>query len=100
MSEPLYLIWSHEHCRWWATGNTGYTRDLWAAGRYSWADADRECRQRSWEDGKLPPEVMVLAPEDDHLTFTAAELRNIDSLMNVRIAHATDMARERREAGG
>jgi hypothetical protein len=30
-----YLIWSHEHGRWWLPGGRGYTTNLAEAGRYS-----------------------------------------------------------------
>lgn len=42
-SEPdtgdLYLIWSHEHGRWWGAGRRGYTRSIAEAGRYNRAEA-------------------------------------------------------------
>jgi hypothetical protein len=42
MSDP-YLIWSHEHKRWWGPGESGYTRHVSQAGRYSHADAVAIC---------------------------------------------------------
>ena len=30
-----YLIWSHEHSRWWAPGGRGYVRELSRAGRFT-----------------------------------------------------------------
>jgi hypothetical protein len=36
MTEPgTYLIWSHEHGRWWGPGGRGYVQNLSKAGRYS-----------------------------------------------------------------
>lgn len=32
--EPEYVIWSHEHNKWWAANSSGYTDDLAQAGRY------------------------------------------------------------------
>jgi hypothetical protein len=29
-----YLVWSTEHCAWWAPGHRGYVRDVAEAGRF------------------------------------------------------------------
>jgi hypothetical protein len=34
-----YLIWSEEHGSWWGPGNSGYTRSLFEASRYSLSEA-------------------------------------------------------------
>jgi hypothetical protein len=34
-----YVIWSHEHARWWATYCAGYVSTLDSAGRYSFIEA-------------------------------------------------------------
>jgi hypothetical protein len=38
-----YLVWSHEHGRWWGPGRSGYTRRLSEAGRYTRAEAVAIC---------------------------------------------------------
>ena len=44
MSDEIYLIWSHEHGRWWMPGGRGYTKSPALAGRYSREAALRICR--------------------------------------------------------
>ncbi len=34
-----YLVWSHEHGKWWGPGGRGYVRSLARAGRYTRASA-------------------------------------------------------------
>jgi hypothetical protein len=38
-----YLIWSHEHGRWWGPGGCGYVSRMSQAGRYSREQALRIC---------------------------------------------------------
>lgn len=38
-----YLIWSHEHGRWWGPDGCGYERSLRKAGRYSRDEALAIC---------------------------------------------------------
>lgn len=38
-SEDIYLVWSHEHSRWWGPGFNGYTPSMSEAGRYTRAQA-------------------------------------------------------------
>jgi hypothetical protein len=38
-NELDYLIWSHEHGKWWGAFGCGYTRRLSEAGRYTRRDA-------------------------------------------------------------
>jgi hypothetical protein len=38
-----YLIWSHEHGRWWGPGGRGYVRQLSQAGRFSRDNALTHC---------------------------------------------------------
>lgn len=35
----LYLVWSHEHRRWWGVNGAGYVRSFEAAGRYTHREA-------------------------------------------------------------
>lgn len=39
----LYLVWSHDHSRWWGPNERGYVRRLSEAGRYSRDAALRVC---------------------------------------------------------
>ena len=44
MSEgEVYLIWSHEHGRWWGPARRGYVRKVSQAGRYSRVEALNIC---------------------------------------------------------
>jgi len=36
-----YLVWSFEHDAWWGPNESGYTKDIERAGRYSQRDAGR-----------------------------------------------------------
>lgn len=80
MTAQLYLIRSHQHRAWWRPGGQGYTADLFAAGRYTRAQVDRELRwdsHREWlEDGR-PHEVLIEAPTD-------AEMSDVNVLLLVR----------------
>jgi hypothetical protein len=70
VSNPIYLIWSHEHRAWWGPGEAGYVREISRAGRYSHADALRICAQAIPGDARILgalPELPVL--EDDVLAM-------------------------------
>jgi hypothetical protein len=92
-----YLVWSNEHRAWWRQNGSGYTQDVWTAGRYDEAQAIEACTRRSWEPGRPPPEVKVLAPESGQDTFTVADIQAIPEQMQARVKEATRAAiRERR----
>lgn len=74
-AEPMYLVWSNKQNAWWGPGGRRYTQDLWEAGRYSLADAETACGMRTWEPGKVPPEVAVMAPESGREALTLDEIR-------------------------
>jgi len=61
----LYLIWSNEHCRWWAPNHCGYVSIISHAGRYTRQEAEKICEGANFAlpDGHEPNEVLVLAPE-------------------------------------
>lgn len=89
----LFLVWSNEHHCWWGPNKSGYTDDVWQAGRYQQAAAQDVCRTRTWQQGRTPPEVMVLAPENNIVDgFTPADLAVIPALMRRRIGEATQTA--------
>jgi hypothetical protein len=93
----VYLVWSNEHRAWWGPNFSGYTQDVWAAGRYDEAGALNACRRRDWPEGAPPPEVMVLPPEHGRAVFTVDDIRAIPELMRSRIAEATRKAVAERE---
>jgi hypothetical protein len=39
-----YLVWSHEHGAWWASGGYGYAKGLMGAGRFTRDQALTICR--------------------------------------------------------
>lgn len=68
-----WMIWSSEHNAWWACNRKGYARRVEKAGRYSFVEAVKICRDACFDGdwtknesglhGKPPEEVMVPAPE-------------------------------------
>lgn len=96
----VYLVWSNDANAWWGPNSSGYTGDVWTAGRYDEADARGACGMRSWSDTPFPPpEVMVLAPENGKTHLTVDEVRAAPALMRQRVTVATHQAiREREEA--
>lgn len=99
-AETTYLVWSNEHRAWWGPSNSGYTGDLWSAGRYTFDAARKACNGRDWPQDAPPPEVMVAAPESAHPRFTAKELRAVPILMRQRVDDAVKRAMESREQRG
>lgn len=89
--EPKFLIWSLTHGMWWKPLCSGYTSDLWAAGRYSEADAQRETKV--WSLSQL----MVLAPENGHAALSLEEIQAAPLLMAERCT-AADKARQSEQA--
>lgn len=57
--EELYVIWSHEHSRWWGHARRGYVGDVWDAGAYSREEAFDICSGTGWNNGNVPNEVPV-----------------------------------------
>lgn len=78
-----YLIWSHEHGAWWGPGLTGYVKSLFAAGRYTRADALRICTKaipgtadRTGVLPELPVRLAdVLLMRDRHIQATTSRDR-------------------------
>lgn len=94
----VYLVWSNDAGSWWGINGRAYTGDVWGAGRYSRDEAVKACAMRTWSVGAPPPEVMVLAPENDRPQFTVADLKALPTLMQRRIAEATAAASAARDA--
>ncbi|WP_436759401.1 hypothetical protein [Streptosporangium sp. V21-05] len=93
-----YLVWSNEQRTWRGPNGSGYTGDIWAAGRYDETEAAKACGLRTWSQGSPPPEVMVLAPEHGRDALTLDDIRAAPDLMRDRIAEATRDAIAAREA--
>lgn len=79
--EPVYLVWSNIEGAWWGPDGRSYRHDVWAAGRYSEAEATKACGMRTWANGQPPPEVMVLAPEHGRGPFVAGEIARVSEQM-------------------
>ncbi|MFI6496861.1 hypothetical protein [Nonomuraea typhae] len=88
----VYLVWSNHAQLWWKPNRSGYTADVWEAGRFNAAQAADICKTRTWEDGQPPPEVMVFAPEHRRPALGVEEIRATPELMRRRIAAATEAA--------
>jgi hypothetical protein len=82
-----HLLWSNRWNAWWGPNRSGYTNDVWQAGRYTRSEAVAEARCDAHETP--PPIVAVPAPEAGLDTFTAAELAGVGELMRRRVAAAT-----------
>lgn len=71
----VYLIWSHEHGRWWGPGGRGYVSSMRQAGQYSREQALQICRKAILGTadrlGALPELPVRLT---DVLAFTSAFL--------------------------
>lgn len=111
--EPMYLIWSNDAGAWWGPGGHGYRgSDLWAAGRFTRANAVERCGMRNWPSriGRMPPEVMIPAPENGSATFNADQIRDMPRVISALVEQASrdaasDRERERKacrwcESGG
>lgn len=98
---PLYVIWSDEHRAWLKPNRWGYTRQLHEAGRYGPTEAAWICTEaneywiRHREPG-LPPEVVVTAPEHEHVG--PLPYQTIVDLTWQRVMDATIAAIEARDA--
>lgn len=57
MPSEKYVIWSHEHRRWWRPNRQGYTSNLSEAGRYTKEEATEITLD------VLPPGIQIGLPE-------------------------------------
>lgn len=58
-----FWIWSQEHGAWWPQNQLGYTKDLYAAGRFSVKEANdilERCNVLHRHSGKAPNEIAIL----------------------------------------
>lgn len=82
-----HLLWSNRWDSWWRPNGSGYTTDVWQAGRYTRVKAVAEARCDAHED---PPAIIaVLAPEAGVDSFVPAELAGVGELMRRRVTEAT-----------
>ena len=81
-----YLIWSNEHCAWWAPNRCGYTREADRAGRYDRSEAMRIAGtgRGGWMLEKNPSEIAI--PEADALE-QALHPNRLEAWANDRAAH-------------
>lgn len=88
-----WLIWSHYHNCWWGPDQSGYTSDVWRAGRYTKAGTKQCLTRGSWplhgQENDRPPEVAVLAPESGRTVFSLTDILAMPALMLDRIERAT-----------
>ncbi|MEV0382345.1 hypothetical protein [Nonomuraea sp. NPDC050643] len=84
----VWLVWSNEHRAWWGPNFSGYTSDVWTAGRYDEVKALDAAGRRGWRAPNRPADVMVLAPENDQDKFTVDDIRAVPDLMQRRIKEA------------
>jgi ribosomal protein S27AE len=85
-----HLLWSNRWNAWWGPNRSGYTNDVWQAGRYTRSEAVAEARCDAHETP--PPIVAAPAPEAGVDSFTAAELAGVGELMRRRVEAATAAA--------
>lgn len=57
--EVKWLIWSHEHTKWWAANWRGYVTRRAEAGRYSFEEACKIVREANIRKQESPNEAMV-----------------------------------------
>jgi hypothetical protein len=90
----IYLVFSNHYRAYWGPNQSGYTEDVWEAGRYTHDEAKVICQARGRRQGDEPPhEVVVLAPEAGRQVFTVSEIRAVPQLMAKRIHEATGLVR-------
>ncbi len=94
-----YLIWSNKQNAWWGPDGRYYVQDVWDAGRFELADAEKRCAIRTWGPGKLPPEVAVEAPETHLPLDTFEQIEAAPTITRRLVDEVTRCAmRERQEA--
>lgn len=97
----MYLIWSNKQNAWWGPNGGNYTPDIWEAGRFTLEDAEQRCNIRTWEPGKVPPEVAVAAPETYLTLDTYEEIEAVPAFVRGVVEEITACAmRERRTLAG
>jgi hypothetical protein len=99
IAEPMYLVWSNKQNAWWGPGGRNFTQDVWEAQRYTLTDAEAACSIRTWEPGKVPPEVAVQAPEMWMLLDTFEEIEAAPTLTRRLVDDVTRVAMRERAAG-
>jgi hypothetical protein len=62
--EETFLIWARDHNAYYRSQYAGYTTDRIQAGKYTRAEAERECR-------RVPDELEMVCPDGSHVRFPA-----------------------------
>ncbi len=89
----IWLVWSVKHRTWWKENRSGYTPDVWWAGRYTRREAEDAARTAGTPlAGELPHAVALLAPEAGQVSFTPDEIRAVPGMMRERIGTAVKNA--------
>lgn len=60
--DAAFMIWSRDHNAYYRAQYSGYTTDLISAGKYTRAEAERECR-------RVPHELSMVDQEGNHTRF-------------------------------
>lgn len=60
--EQTYMIWARDHRAYYRSQYAGYSSDTAAAGRYTRAEAEAECR-------RVPHELEMVCPDGSHVSF-------------------------------
>lgn len=76
-TEGRYLIWSHEHGRWWMRGGSGYTQRFSDAGLYSRESALDICANALMGARGVPNEVPVRFEDMQELARRSAGLTRV-----------------------
>ncbi|RWB67659.1 MAG: hypothetical protein EOQ49_25080 [Mesorhizobium sp.] len=63
--EPAFMIWARDHSAYYRSQYSGYTTDRIRAGKYTRAEAERECR-------RVPHELEMVCPDGTHVRFDKA----------------------------
>ncbi len=61
--ESFWLVWSVEHNAWWKSDESGYTKEVSEAGRYTIAQARFICLRANQVCGNTPQETIVRADD-------------------------------------
>jgi hypothetical protein len=63
--EPVFMIWAKDHNAYYRSTYSGYTTDRIAAGKYTRAEAEAECR-------RCPSDLEMVGPDGVHVSFAQA----------------------------
>jgi len=61
-ADEIFMIWARDHSAYYRPQYAGYTTDRIAAGKYTRAEAEAECR-------RVPHELEMVCPDGKHISF-------------------------------